>query len=268
MKKNKLRIKHVISTLLILCVLAIALTVLILICKNSTVKISSGYIDEITPNICDDNKLQTETEHADIAAYEENTVTRKSEGKLILVNWNNPVPYERPDNLKILREVFTDEVMMTNPDGLIDLEAGQMAKNMFSRAKAEGYDKFILSSAYRSISYQQQLFDARKAQDASYGDKPYLEPVKVLPGKNSEHTTGLALDILIDGIDEEEYFLSDHGKWLNENAANYGFILRYPEGKEHLTGVIYEPWHYRYVGVEAAKEIKAKGMCLEEYVTP
>lgn len=84
----------------------------------------------------------------------------------------------------------------------------------------------------------------------------------------SEHNTGLALD-----FECSEYPYLDEGfkntaayTWLIENCADYGFILRFPEGKEDITGVIYEPWHYRYVGVEAAQEIMSRGLCLEEYL--
>ena len=77
-----------------------------------------------------------------------------------------------------------------------------------------------------------------------------------IPG-HSEHQTGLAVDL--NGPDETY-------AWLAENCWDYGFILRYPDDKIELTGIIYEPWHYRYVGVEAAKQINELGMCLEEYV--
>ena len=106
-------------------------------------------------------------------------------------------------------------------------------------------------------------------EDPDYGQDPYKNPVKVLPGKCSEHPTGLAVDILSEKYQEanEGYADTAEGRWLRENAHTYGFILRYPEKKEQITGVIYEPWHYRYVGAEAAAEIYEKGLCLEEYVT-
>ena len=81
------------------------------------------------------------------------------------------------------------------------------------------------------------------------------DPVRVLPGNTSEHTTGLALDILSPRHDEadDSFGETPEGLWLAENAWKYGFILRYPEGKEALTGVIYEPWHFRYVGKQSGK---------------
>jgi D-alanyl-D-alanine carboxypeptidase len=86
----------------------------------------------------------------------------------------------------------------------------------------------------------------------------------MVPG-SSEHNAGLAMDICSLAQSFENY---DEFKWLDEHAAEYGFILRYPKDEESkaITGVIYEPWHYRFVGVETAKEIKARGITLEEYL--
>ena len=87
-----------------------------------------------------------------------------------------------------------------------------------------------------------------------------------MPG-TSEHETGLAADIVTPSYQRLDagYAGTKAAKWLLENAASYGFVLRYPEDKTEITGIDYEPWHYRYVGVEAAKEIMAQGLCLEEY---
>jgi D-alanyl-D-alanine carboxypeptidase len=91
--------------------------------------------------------------------------------------------------------------------------------------------------------------------------------VVAIPG-TSEHNLGLAVDICA-----EDYQVLDDAQadtpeqqWLMEHCADYGFILRYPQGKEDQTGIIWEPWHYRYVGVEAAQEITSSGLCLEEYL--
>ena len=88
-----------------------------------------------------------------------------------------------------------------------------------------------------------------------------------LPG-TSEHATGLAVDIISTeyaALDDRQGDTEEQ-KWLMEHCWEYGFILRYPESKSHITGIQFEPWHYRYVGVAAAQEIMAKGLCLEEYL--
>lgn len=191
-----------------------------------------------------------------------------SEGNLILVNWNNPVPYEKPGDLVGLRDAFGDTAYLLNPDGSIDREAGEAARAMFEAAKEEGVTGYMVTTAYRSISYQEELFRARAAKEPGYGSDPFHEPVKVLPGRFSEHTTGLAIDILAEDYRaaDDGYADTAQGKWLHENAHRFGFILRYPKGKEPVTGVIYEPWHFRYVGTDAAAEIYAAAQCLEEYL--
>lgn len=119
-----------------------------------------------------------------------------------------------------------------------------------------------LSSAYRDVQAQIDIWwewyelyknDGETDEDA----RRLTDEVVAKPG-TSEHHTGLAVDI----AGGWEMF-----DWLEEHCADYGFILRFPEGKEHLTGITYEPWHFRYVGVEMAREIQGLNMCLEEYVT-
>ena len=88
-----------------------------------------------------------------------------------------------------------------------------------------------------------------------------------VPG-TSEHATGLAVDIIsgqYTGLDDKQGDTAEQ-EWLMAHCQEYGFILRYPEEKEHITGVIYEPWHYRYVGKQAAEEIHDQNVCLEEYL--
>ena len=187
---------------------------------------------------------------------------------LILVNWNNPLPYDRPDDLIEQGKLFGDEVILVNGEGSINIYAGHAAKRMFQDAVRAGICRYKLSSAYRSVSYQDGMWNERIKQDPDYGRDPFNEPVKVMPGRMSEHGTGLALDILSSEHEnaDDSYGETEEGMWLKENAWRYGFILRYPKNKEKLTGVIYEPWHYRYVGEQAAKYIYEKGLCLEEYI--
>lgn len=190
-------------------------------------------------------------------------------GYLALVNFEHPViSEERPNGLVTMGTLFDDDLVLANPDGSVNQVAGEAAKAMFQAAKEEGIGEYIITSAYRSISYQETLFQERLKQEPGYADDPFANPVRVVPGKCSEHTTGLAIDILAENYREADdgYADSAEGKWLQENACRFGFILRYPKDKEHITGVIYEPWHYRYVGVEAATEMYELGLCLEEYV--
>lgn len=142
---------------------------------------------------------------------------------------------------------------------------------MLNDCKAQGLSP-IVCSAYRTVSRQQELFDEKcselMADGLSYSEaKSAAATIVAIPG-TSEHNLGLSVDIC-----SMDYQLLDDAqadtaeqKWLMEHCVEYGFILRYPKGKEELTGIIWEPWHYRYVGVEAAKAITESGLCLEEYL--
>lgn len=190
------------------------------------------------------------------------------EGFLVLVNWDYPTTDERPDGLVPLPQVFGDEVKLANPDGSVNLYAGQAASEMFKAARQEGLSRCKITSAYRSVSYQETLFNRHLRKDPNYGSNPFISPVKVMPGYKSEHSTGLALDILREDSleDDVEFANTPEGMWLRDHAHEYGFILRYPADKQHITGVVFEPWHFRYVGVEHATKIYESKLCLEEYL--
>lgn len=129
-------------------------------------------------------------------------------------------------------------------------------------ARAEGLSVF-LSSGYRGFEEQQYLFNRKVEQ---YGEEK-ASTIVSRPG-TSEHQTGLACDIT-----DEYYELKDESlentalyQWMSKHCQEYGFIVRYPKDKEEITGIIYEPWHFRYVGVEAATYMVEHNLCLEEFV--
>lgn len=153
----------------------------------------------------------------------------------------------------------------------VDRAAYQPLKNMFADAEKAGVP-LQLVSAYRSIYLQDKLF-TRSVN--SYISQGYSESEAINKANysrtfsgTSEHNTGLGFDILQKGNFTLSTSFEDTAqfRWLVENAENYGFILRYPADKTVQTGIMYEPWHFRYVGVEHAKEINRLGLCLEEYI--
>ena len=138
-------------------------------------------------------------------------------------------------------------------------------QDMFDEALNDGVD-LVVRSGYRSEEEQKTLFINKIAEFRSNGLKRTEAKEKALqwvafPG-TSEHQLGFAVDINAENstTDEKAY------AWLSENAHIYGFILRYPEDKSEITGISYEPWHFRYVGKSHAKKIYEQGLCLEEYV--
>lgn len=152
----------------------------------------------------------------------------------------------------------------------LETTAAYYCRLMIEAAKEDGIELKVLS-AYRTVRYQKKLFErnveSRMASGMSY-DEAYADvSINIAPPGASEHNAGLAVDIITvndwdtyEGFEDTEEFA-----WLQENAADFGFIMRYLKGKEDITGYIYEPWHYRYVGTKYAKDVRDSGLCLEEY---
>jgi D-alanyl-D-alanine carboxypeptidase len=141
-------------------------------------------------------------------------------------------------------------------------EAADALAEMFTDAKKSGIELYAVSG-YRSYSRQKTLFDAEINQ---VGKQKAVQAVAI-PG-SSEHQSGLAMDIASKSTDlnlTEGFAETIEGKWLAENAHRFGFILRYPKGKEAITNYEYEPWHFRYVGEKAATVIYQHDWTLEEY---
>ncbi|NLO21502.1 MAG: M15 family metallopeptidase, partial [Syntrophomonadaceae bacterium] len=137
---------------------------------------------------------------------------------------------------------------------------------MFNAARADGFYPVVVSG-YRSAEKQQSLVMEKRneyqAQGYSVSEAQALAEKWVANPGSSEHQLGIAVDINPAG----DQFTDDSlYQWLKCNSFRYGFILRYPADKTDITGTLYEPWHYRYVGKEAAAEICARGLCLEEYL--
>ena len=184
---------------------------------------------------------------------------------LLLVNPWNPVP----EDYSV--EVIPVGEWQIGEDQSIATLCDDALLQMIADCQEAGYRPYICSS-YRTQAMQEGLFYNKLVRVLSMGyswdDAPDIAAQSVaLPG-TSEHQLGLAADII-----DSEYTYLDEGQertgtqhWLMENSWRYGFILRYPNGTTDITGIIYEPWHYRYVGERFAKDIYEKGVTLEEYV--
>ncbi|MCP8615800.1 M15 family metallopeptidase [Salirhabdus salicampi] len=184
------------------------------------------------------------------------------ENRLALVNKEFALPNDyKPEDLvrPDVRFVFGDEDVEKS---YLREEAATALEEMFQEANQNDIFLFAVSG-YRSYKRQAALF---QNQVDRVGEEQALLVV-AQPG-TSEHQTGLAIDISSESAGfglTEEFGTTTEGKWLMENAHRFGFILRYPEGKENITNYIYEPWHYRYVGKEIATEVYENDWTLEEY---
>ena len=201
------------------------------------------------------NTLEQKYEKTDKQVYH-----KSDDWMLTLVNADNPLTNDYSPKLKSLTSGHK-----------FDERAIDQLNAMLSAMRAQGLSP-VVCSAYRTVEYQRTLFNNQVERQMTKGlsrEQAEIEARKSVayPG-TSEHNLGLAADI----VSINYQLLNDaqadtpEMKWLFEHCHEYGFILRYPKDKTDITGIIYEPWHFRYVGKETAAEIMESGLCLEEYL--
>lgn len=218
---------------------------------------AGGKIEEQTVTMTEINDQQKKSQKMEGSSWD------SSPGKdyLLLVNKDHPLENDWMPNLKKMRDYGVE----------VDSGIYDALNAMLKAGEKEGLS-FWVASGYRSPERQRELLDEDIEELVQKGwsySKAYEEVTKeTMPVGCSEHATGLAIDIVAKDyqILDERQGLTGEIKWLQKNCSQYGFILRYPEGKEEITQVDYESWHFRYVGLDAAKEITEKGITLEEYL--
>lgn len=202
--------------------------------KEKTVNVSGNYMDNV--------------EMTDLEDY--NSIH-------VIINKKHTLPEDYEPN-----DLVSPNVMKMKDSCTMREEASKALEKMFEAASEEGL-KLLLVSGYRSYSYQKGLFDIYTARDGEEAANRYSAKAG-----QSEHQTGLAADL---GAADQACLLkecfkdSEEGKWLKENSYLFGFILRYPQEKEEITGYVYEPWHFRYIGLQEAYLVHESGLTLEEY---
>lgn len=185
---------------------------------------------------------------------------RSGDWKLTLVSASHP-----------LEQGYEPELAEIENNYYFDARAVKYLQQMLGDGRKEGLD-FWVCSAYRTIEKQTELYENKvsrlEAEGMSHREALREAGTVVAYPGTSEHNLGLAVDIVARDyqILDEKQEQTEEQQWLMKNCWKYGFILRYPTDKTEETGIIYEPWHYRYVGMEAAREIMEQGICLEEYL--
>lgn len=219
------------------------------------------------------SKTEEETEETEPTVSEE-TDSNESEGDSI----DSDYRFNTDDDFFFIvnKEIFLPDDYYIETDyvqGSYEMEktAAKHCREMIEAAEKDGIKLKVLS-AYRTVSYQKRLFERNvksRMEDygMSYEEAYYDTSINIAPPGGSEHNAGLAADIIReeDWDTYEAFEDTEEFEWLTEHAHEYGFILRYLKGKEDITGYIYEPWHFRYVGVKYAEDVKNSGLCLEEY---
>lgn len=202
-------------------------------------------------------------EAAEEGAYEDYEFSA-DDWRLLLVNKQHSIPEGYEDEVPLGNINTMKGVMHCDERIIDDLLA------MIQAARDDGVT-LLICSPYRDLEYQVALFNRKinyhMARGLSYMEAYQIGSQAVTVPNASEHQLGLAFDIVTTTFTnlEEEFADTDAGKWLAANSYRYGFILRYPKGKEDITGIEFEPWHFRYVGVEAATLITERGITLEEF---
>lgn len=232
-------------------------------------------MNQATPN---EESRTSENFHPQEPTEPELTLDASYFNEIIQVDGKNVI--QNPDNLLILvNKVYTlseeyepEDLVRPNvafsfgnqdvEKSYLRQEAAAAIEKMFEAAANDGFQLYAISG-YRSYDRQEANYNEHVNR---IGEE---ETIKIVayPGR-SEHQTGLAMDISSESANfrlNEQFGETDEGKWLMENAHKYGYILRYPKGMETITGYNYEPWHYRYVGVDIASEMYEHQLTLEEY---
>lgn len=186
--------------------------------------------------------------------YENPKIIEDTDSKLMLVNKHNKLP----DNFKA-KDLEQIDAKYSIRDSLLNKEAKKQFELLCSDAKSIGLNIRALSS-YRTNTYQESLYnDYVKRNGVKEADTYSARP------GFSEHETGLSLDVIGGNASYTDFKTTDEYTWAKNNIHNYGFIIRYPKDKENITQYMFEAWHFRYVGKEAAKYIYENNLCLEEY---
>ncbi len=180
-------------------------------------------------------------------------------GNLILVNGENALPETYDSDIRADLVEIDAELRNNNYVTKIHKTVYPYITAMVKAAQADGVDLKVWSP-FRSYADQKVLFENQVNRCG--GDEIKAATVVARPG-TSEHNTGICADF---NMADDKFETTPMFKWMCENAENYGFILRYPKDKQDKTGVIYESWHWRFVGIENARKINKSGLCLEEYL--
>ena len=174
----------------------------------------------------------------------------------------------------LLPEDYTFEKVVIEDNFTFDARAAQALTETPEAGRAAGYSLRIVST-YRTVERSDYLYTSKVSEYQALGyseEDAAVEAARwVAPPRQSEHNAGLAIDVVSRDYDQvygdlmHEFEDFPAFTWLSEHCAEFGFILRYPEDKQEITGITYEPWHYRYVGVEHAQKMQELDLCLEEY---
>lgn len=266
MAKKKFDIRYAIIAVLLAAIIAVVSTLGIVIAADlinkyggSNKKDNDSSVDSSIPTSADDTSSVESEDTPSIFVTPTGIELDTKFSRLLLINGKNPLPDEYDTNVRDYLVEIDDEYRNNDYVTQIHKDVYPYITAMVAAAQADGVDLQVWSP-FRSYSIQNDLF--QRQVDRAGGDEAKAATVVARPG-TSEHNTGLCADF---NMADDAFESTDMFTWMCENAEDYGFILRYPKDKIDITGVIYESWHWRFVGIEVAKEINELDMTLEEYI--
>ena len=254
-------IKNIIHTNICIILMILVILILTIVYKYIAYKKEVQASLETSVNV-EELYNTTNIEEAEVIEEENkrDIDSHTSDWELLLVNKNHKVP-----------EGYTVELEEVENVHQVDKRIAEFLKQMLSDARKEGLSPIICSS-YRTNAKQQKLYNNKVREYKRWGcsseEAEELASYWVAIPGTGEHETGLAVDIVSENyqILDEKQEQTDVQRWLIDNSYKYGFTLRYPTDKKDITMINYEPWHYRYVGIDNATYMKEHDMCLEEYI--
>lgn len=268
-RRHSFEQKMIITLLVFILVLSVALVFLVIDnnslrkklneAQNSSQTPTSSVASDVTSVLSESSsKVSVSSDDtSSVAAYKPDP----DDWNLRLANLDNYLPDGFTVETGLITQAYASKNQME-----FDARAVDELNAMLKAANDSGVNIFVVSS-YRSVRYQTGLYnnEVQKWVNQGYDNeaaKKKAATIVAVPG-TSDHNLGLAVDL---NSVEESFENTRQFTWLQEHAEEYGFVMRFPKNKQDVTKIIYEPWHYRYVGVGAAKEMNRLGMCLEEYI--
>ena len=282
-RKKRRRFSPAQKVLIFLCIVAVVLSAatIALLADNIRLRgeIKSLQNDTSSQSVSESSGLVTTS--SDLVASSSDTVVTSSNSAITSSQGSSSGSSDSSDGLWMLRLANGENVLpadFTVDTGLItpayardqgmsfDARAVGELNKMLAAADRDGVNLLVIS-CFRTLTKQTNLYNAevQKWLNQGYSEadaKAKAGTIVAVPG-TSDHNLGLAVDL---NSVEESFEGTAQFRWLQDHAAEYGFVMRYPKDKQDITKIIYEPWHYRYVGVEHAKKMNELDMCLEEYV--
>lgn len=261
--------RMIIFLLIFTLVLSVALVFLVIDNSSLRKKLKEAQNSSKVPtssDVSDVTSISSESSSSEIVSSDDTSSKGKytpdpDDWNLRLANLDNYLPDGFTVETGLITQAYASKNQME-----FDVRAVDELNAMLKAANESGVNIFVVSS-YRSVRYQTGLYnnEVQKWVNQGYDNeaaKKKAATIVAVPG-TSDHNLGLAVDL---NSVEESFENTRQFTWLQEHAEEYGFVMRFPKNKQDITKIIYEPWHYRYVGVEAAKEMNRLDMCLEEYV--